>query len=254
MALTEASTPPHQQQQQQQPHRNGCGKTRVGKPATTLVRGKKSGATERVKGRARQQQPEGRGDVTPAVAVAADRDEGCKEGPRTALEVAVKMHRGALPEMLRLKEHFASSTRLDVGSLLYYMNLWLLQLVNHGRGGGGNVADAVEAVQRGLRVILRFPGLCRYKCWSHLCHTQLWCLALGPDREPYEELRAAYNPVRPSGSPLVPAFEHWQGMSDICNHVHCRRGERMGFAPSVADCVAKLTPGVLLLPTLPHTS
>ncbi|CAN0569313.1 unnamed protein product, partial [Ectocarpus sp. 12 AP-2014] len=164
MALTEASTPPHQQQQQQQPHRNGCGKTRVGKPATTLVRGKKSGATERVKGRARQQQPEGRGDVTPAVAVAADRDEGCKEGPRTALEVAVKMHRGALPEMLRLKEHFASSTRLDVGSLLYYMNLWLLQLVNHGRGGG-SVADAVEAVQRGLRVILRFPGLCRYKCW-----------------------------------------------------------------------------------------
>ncbi|CAN0562368.1 unnamed protein product, partial [Ectocarpus sp. 12 AP-2014] len=43
MALTEASTPPHQQQQQQQPHRNGCGKTRVGRPATTLVRGKKSG-------------------------------------------------------------------------------------------------------------------------------------------------------------------------------------------------------------------
>ena len=57
---------------------------------------------------------------------------------------------------------------------------------------------------------------------SHFAHSQLWCLAFGPDRERYEELRAAYNPVRPAGCPPAPPFEDWRGMSDICDHAYCR--------------------------------
>lgn len=57
---------------------------------------------------------------------------------------------------------------------------------------------------------------------SHFAHRQLWCLASGPDRERYEELRAAYNPVRPAGLSPAPPFEEWRGMSDICDHAYCR--------------------------------
>lgn len=55
----------------------------------------------------------------------------------------------------------------------------------------------------------------------HLVHTQLWGLA--NRRDPmYEELRAAYNPMRRAGSPPAPPLEEWQGMSSVCEHPYCR--------------------------------
>ena len=62
----------------------------------------------------------------------------------------------------------------------------------------------------------------RYAGRSHFAHRQLWCLSVGPDRRPYEELRAAYNPVRPAGLLPAPPFEKWRDMSDICDHAYCR--------------------------------
>jgi len=52
----------------------------------------------------------------------------------------------------------------------------------------------------------------------HVTHFELWSLASGPHRERYEELRAAYNGVRPKGSLPAPPYEKVAGMSDICDH------------------------------------
>lgn len=74
----------------------------------------------------------------------------------------------------------------------------------------------------------------------HPTHAQLWSLASGPHRERYEELRAAYNPVRPEGSSPAPPYEEWRGMSDICDDpdVFCR------YIPGV--CTKACIPGGLL--------
>ena len=58
----------------------------------------------------------------------------------------------------------------------------------------------------------------------HPTHGNLQLLASGPHRERYEELKAAYNLVRPEGSAAAPSYEEWRCISDICDHpdVFCR--------------------------------
>lgn len=68
------------------------------------------------------------------------------------------------------------------------------------------------------RALCRHAGVNR----SHFAHAELLDLAFRRDREQYEELRAAYNPVRPVGYSPAPPFEEWRGMSDICDHAYCR--------------------------------
>eukprot|EP00903_Cladosiphon_okamuranus_P006027 g5945.t1 len=132
--------------------------------------------------------------------------------------LATGKHKEALPEMLRLGNYLErSKMRPGLGGLVYYMRLGFLQFVNN------QITASVDSFRRALSTILRYPGVCRYSCWAHFAHSQLWCLAFGPDRERYEELRAAYNPVRPAGCPPAPPFEEWRGMSDICDHAYCRR-------------------------------
>jgi len=59
---------------------------------------------------------------------------------------------------------------------------------------------------------------------SHFAHAQLWGLAASPlkNRRLYEDLRAAYNSVRPAGSKAAPPFEQWRSAADLCDHPVCR--------------------------------
>ena len=41
-------------------------------------------------------------------------------------------------------------------------------------------------------------------------------------REEYERLRAAFNASRLHGSRPAPPLEEWQGVSSICDDLHCR--------------------------------
>ncbi|CAM9315888.1 unnamed protein product [Pylaiella littoralis] len=118
----------------------------------------------------------------------------------------------------------SSKMHSGLGSLLYYGNLAYLQLVNN------DTAASAVSFQRSVAAMLRFPGLCRYNSLSHTAHVQLWGLAVRGHREKYEELRAAYNPVRSAISPPAPPFEEWRGVADICNHAYCRHAsEQMAF-------------------------
>jgi len=56
----------------------------------------------------------------------------------------------------------------------------------------------------------------------HAAHLMLYILAYSKRRYEYEDLRAAYNGVRPVGSPPAPPSEEWRGMHDVCDHLHCR--------------------------------
>lgn len=53
-------------------------------------------------------------------------------------------------------------------------------------------------------------------------HLALGSLAREDTAVQYEQLREAYNPVRPVDEPEAPPFEDWKGMGCICQHVFCR--------------------------------
>lgn len=56
----------------------------------------------------------------------------------------------------------------------------------------------------------------------HISHLLILALAFFGERELYEKLRAAYNPMHSSGTPPIPPFEEWQGISSCCDHIYCR--------------------------------
>ncbi|CAN0190241.1 unnamed protein product, partial [Ectocarpus fasciculatus] len=132
----------------------------------------------------------------------------------------------AMPELLRANAFLArSKMQSGLGSLLYYGNLCFLQALNN------DIAASAGSFHRSVDALLRYPGLCRYNSLSHNAHTQLWGLANARQREHYEALRAAYNPMRPARLSPAPPFDEWTGMSDICDHPYCRNvAEQMSAA------------------------
>eukprot|EP00752_Nemacystus_decipiens_P006689 g6015.t1 len=129
---------------------------------------------------------------------------------------STEIPKSVLPEMLRVEEYFESSNvHQGVGGLLYYTGLTYLQALNN--------EDTSKAFMRSIGVMLRYPGLCRYKSWLWIAHSHLFLLGFGRQRYKYEQVRAAYNSVRPPGSLAVPPFEEFRGVSDICDHPYCRR-------------------------------
>ncbi|CAM9871072.1 unnamed protein product, partial [Hapterophycus canaliculatus] len=114
--------------------------------------------------------------------------------------------------------------RSGVGALMFYRILATLQIMNNDHAG------TTDSFWRSLDVKVRYPGLCRLKGWLHTTHVQLSSLASGPHRERYEELRAAYNPMRPQGSLAAPPFDEWSEMPDICDpDAFCRYFSRVSF-------------------------
>eukprot|EP00903_Cladosiphon_okamuranus_P008652 g8295.t1 len=124
--------------------------------------------------------------------------------------------KGVLPQMLRVQECIESSKmHLGIGGLLYYGNLAYLQAINDLEPG--------RSFLRAVGVILRYPGICRYKTWLWAVHSYLFLLAATQRRCKYEEMRAAYNSVLPPESKPAPQFEECKKISDICDHAYCRK-------------------------------
>lgn len=58
---------------------------------------------------------------------------------------------------------------------------------------------------------------------SHAAHAMLRGLVIfRPARQPYEELRAALNSMRPEGFLEAPPFDEWTESSEVCNDKFCR--------------------------------
>eukprot|EP00752_Nemacystus_decipiens_P006690 g6016.t1 len=141
--------------------------------------------------------------------------------------------KSVLAEMLRVQKCMESS-KMDqgVGGLLYYGGLTYLQALNN--------EETTTSFMRAVDVMLRYPGLCRFKSWLWIAHSHLFILAVTQRRCMYEKLRTSYNSVRPPGSLLVPPFEEFEGISDICDHAYCRRSAERTVSVLRAK-LAKLT-------------
>lgn len=63
---------------------------------------------------------------------------------------------------------------------------------------------------------------CRHHARLHISHLLMSVLATFDERVMYEDLRNAYNVVRPFDTMPIPPFEEWSGISPHCSHVYCR--------------------------------
>ncbi|CAN0200166.1 unnamed protein product [Ectocarpus sp. 12 AP-2014] len=123
--------------------------------------------------------------------------------------------REALPEMTSLAKTLESSdTCSGVGGVLYHGNVAYMRAV------AGELVKAFESLQACVDVVLRYPGLVRFK--SHLIHCMLAASHFFNRRDMYDAVREVYNSVGPIGYPQAPPYEEWRTIRQVCPHVLCR--------------------------------
>ncbi|CAN0386291.1 unnamed protein product [Ectocarpus sp. 12 AP-2014] len=94
-----------------------------------------------------------------------------------------------------------------------------------GTAARGDLHATRERMGRCIKMLERYPGLCRCMIGCHVTHTMLICLAAArdsSDRAVYDRLRSISNSFRPPGSQPVPPFVEWRGVGAFCNEVFCR--------------------------------
>ncbi|CAM9748894.1 unnamed protein product [Scytosiphon promiscuus] len=120
-----------------------------------------------------------------------------------------------LPEMERLsKMPLRSETFSGVGGLLYHGNVAYMKAVT------GELGDSFKSLEACVDVIVRYPGVVRFR--THLVHCTLAASQCNDRPDVYEAVRRVYNSVRPAGWKPVMPFEEWTSMTDICEHIFCR--------------------------------
>ncbi|CAN0073273.1 unnamed protein product [Scytosiphon promiscuus] len=97
-----------------------------------------------------------------------------------------------------------------------------------GSAAKGDIGATLENLDRSIVVYERYPGLCRCMMTSHMPHKFLALLSEIGDlraRRMYGRLQGTLNSCRAPHTPLVPPLDEWQGMSAICDDLHCRAME-----------------------------
>ncbi|CAM9264800.1 unnamed protein product [Ectocarpus sp. 8 AP-2014] len=123
--------------------------------------------------------------------------------------------REALPEMTSLAKTLESSdTCSGVGGVLYHGNVAYMRAI------AGDLDKSYESLQACVDVVLRYPGLVRFK--SHLIHCMLAASHFFNRRDMYDAMRGVYNSVGPMGYPQVPPYEEWRTIRQVCPRVSCR--------------------------------
>ncbi|CAM9317707.1 unnamed protein product [Ectocarpus sp. 13 AM-2016] len=123
--------------------------------------------------------------------------------------------REALPELTSLAKTLQSSdTCSGVGGVLYHGNVAYMRAV------AGELVMGFESLQACVDVVLRYPGIVRFR--SHLMHCMLAASHFFKRRDMYDAMRGVYNSVGPMGYPQIPPFEEWRTIRQVCPHVLCR--------------------------------
>ncbi|CBJ48517.1 expressed unknown protein [Ectocarpus siliculosus] len=126
--------------------------------------------------------------------------------------------REALPEMASLAKTLESSdTCSGAGGVLYHGNVAYMRAI------AGDLDKAFESLQACVDVVLRYPGLVRFR--SHLIHCMLAASHFFNRRDMYDAMRGVYNSVGPMGYPQIPPYEEWRTIRQVCPHVLCRSME-----------------------------
>ncbi|CAB1118852.1 unnamed protein product [Ectocarpus sp. CCAP 1310/34] len=121
----------------------------------------------------------------------------------------------ALPEMTSLAKTLESSdTCSGVGGVLYHGNVAYMRAV------AGELVKAFESLEACVDVVLRYPGLVRFK--SHLIHCMLAASHFFNRRDMYDAMKRVYNSVGPMGYPQAPPYEEWRTIRQVCPHILCR--------------------------------
>ncbi|CBJ48518.1 conserved unknown protein [Ectocarpus siliculosus] len=160
--------------------------------------------------------------------------------------------REALPEMTSLAKTLESSdTCSGVGGVLYHGNVAYMRAI------AGDLDKSFESLQACVDVVLRYPGLVRFR--SHLIHCMLAASHFFNRRDMYDAMRGVYNSVGPMGYPQIPPYEEWRTIRQVCPHVMCRsmeaeRLQRYGEgpvqtnAPSEEPVTSEPSPGSMTSP------
>ncbi|CAM9106252.1 unnamed protein product [Laminaria digitata] len=120
-----------------------------------------------------------------------------------------------------------SGTCSGVGGMFYHSVMVYMNLIK------GERMAAFQSIRVCARVMLDYPGICRFR--THMPHIVLFAAASAMCPVMYDPLRKVYNSILPGNGPPAPPLEGWSGMSCICNHALCRSFEittnYVGFGP-----------------------
>ncbi|CAM9274390.1 unnamed protein product, partial [Laminaria digitata] len=137
------------------------------------------------------------------------------EDPPPSGSATMTFIKDVLPELERISRLIErSGTCSGVGGLFYHGNVAYMKAVK------GDIHSAFESIKFCARLVMRFPGICRYR--PHLIHCVLTASAACLCRPVYDPVRAIYNSILPGNGTPAPPLEEWGGMSCICNHIFCR--------------------------------
>ncbi|CAN0073834.1 unnamed protein product, partial [Ectocarpus fasciculatus] len=123
--------------------------------------------------------------------------------------------REALPELTSLAKTLQSSDACSgVGGILYHGNVAYMRAI------AGDLVKAFESLEACVDVVLRYPGMVLVR--THLIHCMLAASHFFNRRDTYDAMRGVYNSVGPTGFPIVPPYEEWRTIRQVCPHVLCR--------------------------------
>ncbi|CAM9890946.1 unnamed protein product [Ectocarpus sp. 8 AP-2014] len=123
-----------------------------------------------------------------------------------------------LPEMTRLTKTLERSNVCSgVGGLFYHSNVAYMKTVN------GDVEDLIRCLQASADIVLRYPGIVRFR--PHFIHCTLAVGHFSKRRDMYDAMSGVYNSIRPPGCWPAPPYEEWRTITQICDNMFCRSFE-----------------------------
>ncbi|CAN0157299.1 unnamed protein product [Ectocarpus fasciculatus] len=123
-----------------------------------------------------------------------------------------------LPEMTRLTKTLERSNVCSgVGGLFYHSNVAYMKAVD------GDLEDLVRSLQACVDIVLRYPGMVRFR--PHFVHCTLVVSHFSNRRDLYDAMRDVYNSIRPIGCWRAPPYEEWRTITQICGNIFCRSFE-----------------------------
>ncbi|CAM9970967.1 unnamed protein product [Ectocarpus fasciculatus] len=123
-----------------------------------------------------------------------------------------------LPEMTRLTKTLErSNVSSGVGGFFYHSNMAYMKAVD------GDLEALVRSLQACVAVVLRYPGMVRFR--PHFVHCTLVVSHFSNRRDMYDAMKDAYNSIRPGGCWRAPPYEEWRTVTQICDNIFCRSFE-----------------------------
>ncbi|CAM9342011.1 unnamed protein product [Ectocarpus fasciculatus] len=104
----------------------------------------------------------------------------------------------------------------------------------------GDLVDFFESLDACVDVVLRYPGIVRFR--PHLIHCILASSHFVHRRDVYDAISGVYNSTRPTSFPQAPPYEEWRSMSQLCGNTFCRSME--------AEALQRRNNGGLLRPSI----